>query len=49
MKAFDVRNKAVIFQSIIWVPAILVVSIVKEKKFAIEMVAFLESVSLIYS
>ena len=42
-------NKAVIFQSIIWVPAILVVSIVKEKKFAIKIVAFLESVSVICS
>ena len=45
---FNMSKKVVISQSIMWAAAILVVSIVQEKQFAIMMVALLATVSLIY-
>jgi hypothetical protein len=48
METFNMSKKVVISQSIMWAAAILVVSIVQEKQFAIMMVALLATVSLIY-
>ena len=42
-----VKNKLVISQSIMWAAAILVVSIVEEKEFAVLMLVLLATTSLI--